>query len=206
MRGAWTWAGLVISAFPSNARTMAGDDAGEDDTRLLLRVASGDTEALGDLYDRHAPLLLAFARRALRDAREAEDILHDVFLEVWTHAGDYDATRASVRSWLFLRMRSRCLDRLRSARHRREHLCADPRAGREVGSERAYVDPGERVGLSRALLELGDDQLRVVMLSYFEGLSSSDIAHELCVPEGTVKSRARAAVAKLRGLVGGTDE
>ena len=52
MRGAWTWAGLVIGAFPSNARTMAGDDAGEDDTRLLLRVASGDTEALGDLYDR----------------------------------------------------------------------------------------------------------------------------------------------------------
>ncbi|MEZ4468804.1 MAG: sigma-70 family RNA polymerase sigma factor [bacterium] len=86
------------------------------DTRLVLGMAQGDKSALGQLYDRHAPLLLGVALRLLGDRPEAEDLVHDVLIEAWQRADTYDPARASVRSWLLLRLRSRALDRLRSAR------------------------------------------------------------------------------------------
>jgi RNA polymerase sigma-70 factor (ECF subfamily) len=88
--------------------------AEEPDIVVLRRVASGDQSALGVLYDRHSSLLLALGLRIVRARREAEDVLHDVFIELWRHAGDYQPERGSVKSWMLLRMRSRCLDRVRS--------------------------------------------------------------------------------------------
>src|SRR5262245_39452125 len=85
------------------------------DDSLIVVADGGDASALARLYDRYAPPLLSAGERILKNRRDAEDLLHDVFVEVWQQAGDYDPSRGSVKSWLFLRMRSRAIDRLRLA-------------------------------------------------------------------------------------------
>src|SRR5215213_683231 len=88
----------------------------DQDAALVLAMAGGDQTALAELYDRYAFLLLGIAIRIVRDRREAEDLLHDVFLEVWRSAKDFDGARGRVRTWLIIRMRSRALDVTKSAR------------------------------------------------------------------------------------------
>ncbi|MFO0744330.1 MAG: sigma-70 family RNA polymerase sigma factor [Myxococcota bacterium] len=181
-----------------------------DDVVDLAAVARGDRPALGRLYDRHSPWLLALGVRMLSERREAEDILHDVFVEVWKHAGDYDPERATVKTWLVLRMRSRCLDRLRSAGHARREVDDRPR-GRDDAPRRAQAGSAasgqldERLDAHRlrgALTSLPEDQRAVIVLGFFDGLSSSEIADELGIPIGTVKSRVRSAMTKLRQALG----
>src|SRR5262245_40105256 len=84
------------------------------DLELIREIARGSSPALGQLYDRHAGLLLRILTRILGNPDEAEDVLHEVFLEIWERAGDYEPTRGSVRAWLVMRARSRGLDRLRA--------------------------------------------------------------------------------------------
>lgn len=171
----------------------------------LAEAARGGRIALARLYDRHAPLLLALGIRLLRDRREAEDVLHDCFVEVWKHAGDYDARRASVRTWLVLRMRSRCLDRLRSAAWTRR---ADLPEGHthETPHAQDARDASDDGRLEAALGALPEEQRAVIALAYFEGLSSSEIAERIRIPIGTVKSRVRSAMNRLRALMGAHSE
>lgn len=172
----------------------------EPDIVVLRRLAAGDQAALGVLYDRHASVCLALGVRIIGVRREAEDLVHDVFLEVWRHAGDYQAERGSVKTWLLLRMRSRCLDKLRSHGFSRSSpLDREPaRAGAAERHERRL--DGAR---AKALLEqLPQAQREVMELGYFEGLSFSEIAAQLEIPIGTVKSRVAAAMTKLRAELG----
>jgi len=181
------------------------------DVADLAALARGDRQALGRLYDRHAPLLLALGVRLVGERREAEDILHDVFVEVWKHAGDYDPERATVKTWLVLRMRSRCLDRLRSAGHARRESLTDreettlERARADAPSHAAMDDRVDAGRLRGVLAELPEDQRAVIVLGFFDGLSSSEIAEELGIPIGTVKSRVRSAMGKLRQALGVAD-
>lgn len=169
----------------------------EEDTLLVEAVAAGDRAALATLYDRHSGVLFAVARQLLNERAEIEDLVHDVFLEVWKRAHTYDPARASVRRWLLVRLRSRALDRLRShAFSRRRSLDRDDRVAPDDPSQ--DLDAQRVVGL---LAELGDDQRAVVTLAYFDGLSSSEIATELGIPIGTVKSRMAAAMQRLRARV-----
>jgi RNA polymerase sigma-70 factor (ECF subfamily) len=176
-----------------------------DEAELVAAIADGDKGALGKLYDRYAPLLVGLGLRILRERRETEDVLHDVFLEVWQKAADYDIRRGSVRAWLFLRMRSRCADRRKSAGYSRvESLDEGIDSGKVSepeapggGGEDPYLAP-DRSTLRAAIGALPAEQRSVVELGYFEGLSSSEIADRLSVPLGTVKSRVAAALAKLR--------
>lgn len=188
----------------------AAPDAASD-VADLAALARGDRLALARLYDRYASVLMALGVRLLGERREAEDILHDVFVEVWKHAGDYDPERATVKTWLVLRMRSRCLDRLRSAGHSRRESLTDRE---ETTLERARSDtPGagamdDRVDAGRlrgVLAELPEEQRMVIVLGFFDGLSSSEIAQELGIPIGTVKSRVRSAMGKLRQALGVAD-
>jgi RNA polymerase sigma-70 factor (ECF subfamily) len=172
----------------------------EPDIAVLRRLAAGEQAALGVLYDRHAGLLLALGVRIVGVRREAEDLVHDVFLEAWRHAGDYQAERGSVKTWLLLRMRSRCLDKVRSHGFSRSTpLEHEPiRSGAAERHERRL--DGAR---ARALLEqLPQGQREVLELGYFEGLSFSEIALQLEIPIGTVKSRVAAAMTKLRAELG----
>ncbi len=160
-------------------------------------LAQGSQEALGCLYDRHASLLLALGLRILDDRARAEDLLHDVFLEVWHHARDFDPSRGTVRAWLVTRMRSRALDR-RTTALRQQRLAEQ--AGRDVdrieSSPEVPSNDGER--LHAHLGNMSTELARVIHLAYFEGLSSSEISLRLAIPIGTVKSRTARALAALK--------
>ncbi len=180
---------------PAAARA-SGSPASGEDAALVAAVAQGNRQALGALYDLHAPLLFGLAKRMLGSAAAAEDLIHDVFLEVWQHAAAYTPDRGSVRTWLVVRTRSRALDRLgRGAR--------EVRAAERLSTENApaaapapiCVD-GARV--RRLVATLPADLVTVLDLTYFEGLSASEIAQRLGIPIGTVKSRLARAVESLR--------
>jgi len=174
----------------------------ESDSELVQRMARGDQRALAALYERHAGRLFALLLRILGGRAEAEDLLHDVFLEAWRHAGEYSQARGTVSAWLALRARSRAIDRRRSA----------PRT-RSISLEGADVpergDPSADPGRIHDQKRLGDvfsvmsaEEREVILLGYFEGLSSTEIAQRLEKPVGTVKSRTRSALEKLRGALG----
>ncbi len=173
-----------------------GDDA--EDAGLVQAMAEGNRQALATLYARHGALLLGLAVRIVRERREAEDLLHDVFLEAWRAAKDFDPKRGRVRTWLAIRMRSRCLDHQKSARVSRN--AGD--AGLEVVvDDRDKVSP-DHSRVRDALGGLGDEQRQVVELAYFEGLSCSEIATKIAKPIGTVKSRLAAGLSRLREGMG----
>ena len=167
------------------------------DAELVARMVRGDRSAVALLYERHKLPLFALARGMLRNGAEAEDLLHDVFLEAWRRSADYSPERGSVRAWLMLRTRSRALDRLKSAGRR-------PAAGARVPEEPVQLpDEGVDRGRLRQLLErMPEAQREVLMLGYFEGSSSAEISARLEIPLGTVKSRTRAALEALRDVLG----
>lgn len=176
--------------------------AGGSDHELVQRIAGGDRDALAALYDRYAPLLLGVARRLLGDPREAEDLVHDVLLEVWRQAGDFDPDRGSPRSWIFVRLRSRALDRRKAAGVIRTVPLTAAQLERPGPDDDPSLAP-DRARIRRALQALSPAQRTVLVLGYFEGLSSSEIAERIDVPIGTVKSRVAAALRALRdGLAG----
>jgi len=172
------------------------------DPELVQAMASGDSDALGILYDRHGALMLATAARILGSQREAEDLVHDVMLEAWHKAADYERARGSVRTWLLVRLRSRALDRWRRAgRIRIETM--EARQLDDLLPARSD-DPGQSLDharVRRAVLELPVTQRQVLELAYFEGLSATEIAERLEIPVGTVKSRTAAGLARLRAAL-----
>ena len=183
-----------------------GSVVDQGDVTLISGTASGDRDCLAALYDRYAAALLAIGRRILGDRREAEDLLHDVFLEVWRQAADYVESRGTVRAWLLMRMRSRALDRRKAAVFaKRADLPAADTLADVLGDGDGGEDPAlapDRHAVRRALAELPAEQRQVLELGYFEGLSSTEIAERVRAPVGTVKSRVAAALAKLRaGLI-----
>lgn len=175
---------------------MAGDpvDEAEHDAALVARMAAGDRGAMTQLYQRHAALLLGLALRIVRDRREAEDLLHDVFLEAWRAAQTFDPKRGRVRTWLAIRMRSRALDLQKSARVSRN--AGD--AGLDTLVDDSVTASPDHARIRAALADLGADQRRVLELAYFEGLSCSEISERIQIPIGTVKSRLAAGLDRLR--------
>ena len=191
--GRWYGSALV------NGDSRPTEDPSVMDEALVRAIANGDTRALSALYDRHAPLMLGLARRIVGGKPEAEDIVHDVFVEAWRRAADYDESRGSVKAWLLLRTRSRAIDFRKSAGVARTvptgdsawlASLADPRADDSEAPDRARV--------RCVLAQLNVEQREVLVLGYFEGLSSSEIASKIGIPIGTVKSRVAAALSALR--------
>lgn len=159
---------------------------------LIQRLAAGDSTALGELYDRHAGLVNGIARRILKDGGEAEDVVQTVFLQVWRQAQRYDVSRGTVPAWLCTLARTRALDALRTRLSRRE----TPQD--VVTAPVADPGPAERMIIRQALLTLPEGQRQTLELAYFEGLTQIEIAERLGQPLGTVKTRARAALRRLR--------
>jgi RNA polymerase sigma-70 factor, ECF subfamily len=172
--------------------------ADDPDADLVLAMARGDQSALSELYDRYAFLLLGIGIRIVKDRREAEDLLHDVFLEAWRSAKDFDPKRGRVRTWLTIRMRSRALDLQKSARVSRN--AGDDGLDAIADDVDASAAP-DHARVRAVLGELPADQREVIELAYFHGLSCSEIAAKTEIPIGTVKSRVAAALAKLRGAL-----
>jgi RNA polymerase sigma-70 factor (ECF subfamily) len=181
---------------PPRDADAAADPQG--DAGLLAALARGDKQALGQLYDRQGPLLLALGLRILGDRAVAEDVLHDVFLEAWHHAREFDPARGTVRAWLVTRMRSRCLDR-RTTATRQQRLAEDAARQQDTtASPEQAAAPVDGVRVRTQLGALSPDLAAVVELAYFDGLSSSEIARRLQIPIGTVKSRMARALESLR--------
>ena len=178
---------------------------GASDVELIERMTRGDRSALATLYQRHAASLLAVARCILHDRPDAEDVIHDVFLEVWRNCGSYSDARASVRTWLIMRARSRALDRLR-ANNRRNAAGRSADPGLDVPKQPSDVMLHDKQRLLSALAHVPEPQQGVIMLAYFEGLSTAEISARLGIPTGTVKSRTHAAIKTLRSVLGLEDE
>lgn len=170
---------------------------------LMIEVTQGNTDALAQLYDLFAAKMLGLAHRVLGNRRDAEDLIHDVFYEVWNKASHYNAKRGSVQSWLLIKTRSRALDRLRKLQtaHKYALLAAqeDSTQHQEVPSDKNEPDHQRTV---HAINNLPLPQRQVIELKYFTGMSLAEIAEQYSTPIGTIKSRLSNALAKLRAELG----
>jgi len=182
----------------------------ELDRELVRRMQAGDERALGTFYDRWFPVVNCLVTRILKTPAEVEDVVEETFWQVWRQAARFDADRGSVQTWLLTIARSRALDRLRATRRRREEPIEqgqldDATNIAESFDARAPNDPlldvehAERRQIVRAALsELPAEQREALELGYFSGLSQSEIAQRTGQPLGTVKTRMRLAIQKLR--------
>jgi len=179
--------------------------AAEADRAAMRRMARGDADALAEVYDRHARLLYSLALRIMRLQPDAEDVLQDVFAQVWRQASRYDASRGTVVGWLVTLTRSRSLDRLRRSRSRPQ-TTDDEQAAQELADGSPGIDltlvSEQQASAVRAALEALPENQRVPLeLAYYEGLSQSEIAERLGTPLGTIKTRMRQALLRLRDAV-----
>jgi len=169
---------------------------------LILRMARGDQQAFGDFYDRYSGLAFNLIRRIVPRQPDAEEVLQTVFLQVWADAASYDQRRGSPEAWLVNLARSRAIDKLRSIRRRGETFVSalDADTGREPSP--ATPNPGEvaenRRLVQTALARLPEPQRRVIELAFFAGLTQSEIALRLGEPLGTIKTRMRLGLDRLR--------
>jgi RNA polymerase sigma-70 factor (ECF subfamily) len=176
------------------------------DRELLGRVAGGDVAALRVLYNEQAPRALAVARRILRNAEEAEDIVQETFLELWKRAPQFDGRKGGAVAWVITIARSRAIDRLRAA----------GTAGRAIEGAETAVDTHPTIPMSPAehterrstesrvadaLAALPKEQRQAIELAYFDGLSQTEIATKTGSPLGTVKMRVKLAIGKLATLL-----
>jgi RNA polymerase sigma-70 factor (ECF subfamily) len=172
---------------------------------LLARIAQGDREAFGRFYDAFAPLAMGLIRRILRDAAASEEVLQEVFWQIWQEAARYDSRRGSPEAWVVMRSKTRAIDRLRAMRRREKTFVAPVDESVTRSTEAPGENPGvaaETRGLVRSALDgLPESQRRVVELAFFEGLTQSEIASRLGEPLGTVKTRARLGLERLKGLI-----
>jgi RNA polymerase sigma-70 factor (ECF subfamily) len=179
----------------------------ETDEAAMERLRSGDQRALAVLYDRYSPLMLGVGCQMLRSREEAEDVLHDVFMEAWRKADTWDPARGSVRAWLVLRMRSRVLDRIRAPARKRATSTEDLGEGVSPPALVAEAPEAPRLRTEQrrfqeALAGLPEEQREIVRLVYFEGQALGQVGERLGVPTGTVKSRLFNARARLREALG----
>lgn len=187
---------------------MQPEEAQIDDVALLKAIAGKDEKAVSQLYDRYRVVLFGLLVRILNNREEAEDVLQELFLQVWHRAGDYDPKRGRPFTWLVTLARSRAIDRLRSVASRERVATESAReATEEVSDAVADAVRSEQRGIvTSALSQLPEEQQRALVLAYFDGLTQSEIADRLGAPLGTVKTRMRAGMMKLREVLGGKSQ
>jgi len=182
-----------------------GEKMVADDIELLRRMAEGNEQALGTFYDRWNSMVHAVVLRILRQRDDVEDVVEEAFWQAWRQSSRYEPSRGSVQTWLLTIARSRALDRVRALKRRREEpLIGD---GGEVVVEQAAEGDAStdaesaerRTIVLAALAELPAEQREALELGYYSGLSQSEIAERTGQPLGTIKTRMRLAMQKLKG-------
>ena len=186
------------------ASILHAEQAQNSDIELLHAVARSDEAALAALYDRYRIILFGLLVRILSSREESEDVLQEVFLQVWRCAGDFDEERGRPFTWLVTLARSRAIDRLRvlASRQRLADSAAQEVTGEASDAVADTLHAEQREIVARALATLPEEQRRTLKLAYFEGLTQSEIATQLGTPLGTVKTRMRTGMMKLRELLG----
>ena len=175
------------------------------DSELIAGVIRRERRAFDLFYDRYAQIIFNLCVRILKDEAESQDVLQEIFLQIWREAERFDASRASVKTWLFTIARSRSLDRYRSRKTAKSRI-----EEQEEDQLQRIADKGDLQNTSvtqqyvtSALNRLTTEQRVVLELSYYEGLTQEEIAERLQEPLGTIKSRIRASLIKLRNLLAG---
>lgn len=178
------------------------------DDKLVLRIADGDSSALEELYDRYVRQCFGLALRMLGNPQQAEDVVQEVFVKLWSQPNLYSAEKGKFVSWLLSLVHHRCVDELRK-KSSTEVALDDPVSGSKLDVEPdPEPDPGDQVWLReqgrtvrQALEQISPNQRQVLELAYFGGLSQSQIASRLNQPLGTVKTRMRLGLQSLRALL-----
>lgn len=171
---------------------------------LIQRVGNQDREAFSQLYERFSTLVFTLGMRMLKARSDAEDLLQEVFVQVWRQARGYSAERGSPEAWIINIARSRAIDKMRSIRRmgRSFVLTDDPvraQLGENIGSWTAESEG--RMAMNRALANLPETQRKVLELAYLDGMTQTEIAERLAEPLGTIKTRMRAGIERLREIV-----
>jgi RNA polymerase sigma-70 factor, ECF subfamily len=176
----------------------------ENPLQLVLDVARGDRTAFGTFYDRFAPLVFSLAMRLVQERSAAEDLLQEVFLQIWREAGNYSPERGTPEAWIITITRSRAIDKLRSIRRREKSFVPmEAPTGKEYEGkvESGAAASDTKMMVNSALTRLPESQRNILELAYFDGLTQSEIAERIKEPLGTVKTRIRTALARLRELL-----
>src|ERR1700730_9003453 len=179
----------------------------ESSGALTAAIAAGHRDALSRFYGLTAPMAFGLIRRVLRDPEAAAEVLQDVFWQVWQDASRYDPDRGTPEAWLVMRAKTRAIDRLRSIRRRDRTFVAPVDESVAQRPEDHAPNPAgvaeDRGLIQTALGQLPEPQRRVLGLALFEGLTHSELPPRLGEPLGTVKTRARLGLDRLRGALGG---
>ncbi|MGK7873738.1 MAG: sigma-70 family RNA polymerase sigma factor [Xenococcaceae cyanobacterium] len=178
-----------------------------DDISLIRRIAQQDQAALSELYDLYARVMYSVTFKMLGSVEEAEEVVLDVFSQVWRTAITYNPKRGRVDSWLFMLTRSRALDRLRSTRRQSKAVNVSKEAA-QVQSSSSGATPQEnlliqerRERVMAALAQIPEEQRLVIELAYYQGMTQTEIAAQTGVSLGTVKTRIRLGLSKLRRIL-----
>lgn len=192
----------------SNQQPPAGTTGVHEDEALIARVAAGDDRALEALYDRYTRIVYSMAYRVLSSAELAEDIVQETFWRVWRRSSTYQVGRGQVMSWIFGIAHNLAIDELRRQRVRPSPVYETPERPilSEIEDQQSDVlgsalEQERRQLINEALGEIPDEQREVLELAYFSGLSQSEIADQLQKPIGTIKTRARLGLQKLRDIL-----
>lgn len=177
------------------------------DVELLTHLSRGQRDCLNELYKRYSGVLLSTAFRVLNNSRDAEDVLQEVFVQIWSKAGTYDVRRGKPITWAMTLTRNKAIDRLRRVQRRnrlrddleQEMQTADRRFDHDSFAETVSNEASKMV--RSAVMELSDDQRRAIELAFFGGLTQNEIAQQLHQPLGTVKARIRRGMIKLRTII-----
>jgi len=189
---------------PAARSRVSVQGVGGNNAVLAARLAAGDDRALAEIFDRLAPAVYAGARRVLGDDAAAQDVVQDVFVDLWSHPDRYDPAAGTLRTYLIVLARHRAVDVVRSelrrvARQERNYRLAPGQPGPTPCEE---VMASEAAAAVRAAIRLlPDSQRRVVELAYFRGLTCREVANAVDIPEGTAKSRLRLGLAKLETML-----
>lgn len=170
---------------------------------LICRIAAGDQAAMAELFDGTSGFVYALILRILKDPEDAAEVAHDVYVQVWRTAPRFDPSRGKPSTWILTVARTRAIDRLRAGRSRGRGLQEELDVAAHLPSPDPAPDADwetreRRDRVRRAMADLPSEQRDVLLVAYWEGLSQSEIAERLGLPLGTVKTRARLGMIKLR--------
>jgi RNA polymerase sigma-70 factor (ECF subfamily) len=182
----------------------------DEEREWMVQVQNGDKRALRKLYDRFSKILFGMIYKILRNKEESEDLLQEIFVKIWNKADQFDPSRGSAYSFIATLARNRAIDRTRSRafknRRKDDYVINDDEYSFNLSTENPNpeekIEITERaVGVRKALAKLNEKERQVLYISYFEGLSQTEIADKIDIPLGTVKYRMRQGMIKLREML-----